>query len=235
MDERILITGANRGIGLALAREMVGRHWLVFATCRRSSDASVLNQLHASSPTRLQILRMDIVDEASIRKAVEAVSAERKTLDVLVNNAAIFPESGDEPIEKLDLSLMEDAFRTNVVGTARVTRAFLPLLRKGKDPRIVNVGSGAGSITEKDNGRNYCYGASKAALNMFTRTLSHEQPTITVVSISPGWVRTDMGGAHAELSAEESAASMARTIVGLRLEQSGKFLDRDGNDGVYKW
>ncbi len=158
-------------------------------------------------------------------------------LDVLVNNAAIFCGEGDETLETLDLNWFAESIETNVAGVARVSRTFLPNLRRSDFARIVNISSGAGSISEKEDSSYYPYAVSKAALNMLTRGMAAElrPEQIIVTPISPGWVKTDMGGENAEITTEESAAALFETITHLRAEQSGEFLGRDGMSDGYSW
>ncbi len=127
------------------------------------------------------------------------------------------------------------AFDTNVVGVARVTRAFLPHLKRSAHARIANISSGAGSLSEKEDFDYYPYSVSKAALNMLTRALAAEfrSSGIVITAISPGWVKTRMGGPNAPLSPRESARSLFKTISGLTMDQSGKFLGRDSEP--YAW
>lgn len=233
MSETILITGANRGIGLALAIEAARHGWTVFAAARRTAD---LRSVAADLP-KIHPLELDVLDDVSVRDAAEVVARSSPGLDVLVNNAAVFPGEGNERLEELDLQTFSQAFETNVVGVARVTRAFLALLRKASRPRLVNISSGAGSISDKTDYDYYPYSISKAALNMLTRAIAAElQPAgIVTAAISPGWVKTDMGGPNAPLSPEESAASLLRTITQLSSEDSGKFLGRDGTTAGYSW
>jgi Dehydrogenases with different specificities (related to short-chain alcohol dehydrogenases) len=233
MSETIFITGANRGIGLALAMEAARSGWTVFATARRPAD---LRPATADLPA-IHPVKLDVLDDASVCDAAEAVAQSTPSLDVLVNNAAIFPGEGNECLEELDLHTFSEAFETNVVGVARVTRAFLPLLRKSSHPRLVNISSGAGSISEKTDYDYYPYSVSKAALNMLTRAVAAElQPEgIVTVAISPGWVKTDMGGPNAPLRPEESAASLFGTIRRLSADDCGKFLGRDGTTTGYSW
>jgi NAD(P)-dependent dehydrogenase (short-subunit alcohol dehydrogenase family) len=234
---RALITGANRGIGLALARALVEHDVFVFAGARKVAAATEREGWNQGCGDRLQVVPLDVTSVESIRHCVQAVRAVTDHLDILVNNAAVFPEEGDETLADLNVDGFDQAFAVNVTGVARVTQALLPLLLHSPTPRIVNVSSGAGSIGEKTDHRYYCYGASKAALNCFTVGLANElRPrNVPVVAISPGWVRTDMGGPEAELSPEESAAALAGTILKLSMDHSGTFLDRFGRRGEYKW
>lgn len=233
----VFITGSNRGIGLALVREFLQQGDQVIATARRPENAPGLQELVPVHPEDLQVVAMDVGDALSVERVRQSVESTWGKIDILINNAGVFPEVGDEPLEKLDLKYLSLAFEVNVVGTARVSQILLPLLRVGTNGRIVNVSSGAGSITDKTDSRHYCYSASKAALNQFSRALAAElKPEgIVVAPITPGWVKTDMGGDNAELTPEESAVSLVRTIKKLTARQSGLFLDRHGRSGVYNW
>jgi NAD(P)-dependent dehydrogenase (short-subunit alcohol dehydrogenase family) len=231
MSESVLITGSSGGIGLALAEEFARAGWQVFATAR-APQRPELSAL-ADKWKNLAVLTLDVGDESTIAQATERL--DRRPLDVLVNNAAIFPGEGHEPFESLDPDWFHQAFDVNVVGVARVTRAFLPHLRRSAHARVANISSGAGSISEKEDFDYYPYSVSKAALNMLTRALAAEfrATGIILTAISPGWVKTRMGGPNAPLSPRESARSLCKTISGLTMDQSGKFLGRDGE--TYAW
>ena len=234
----VLITGTSRGIGLALAKEMAARGWRVLAGARHPAAAHALQAAaREAGPGSIDILTLDVRSDESVRSAAEEAEAKLRALDVLVNNAGVFPEEGSEPLEKLPLDCFEEAFSVNVVGVARVTRTFLPLLTRAAHPRVINISSLAGSIAEKEDSRYYCYSSSKAALNMLTRAMAAElRPRgVTVVAVTPGWVKTEMGGPNATITAEESARSLAATIDRVTHHDAGQFLDRDGNKGVAVW
>lgn len=234
----VLVTGASRGIGLALCRELAAGGWNVLAGARDPASAHDLQAAaRAASMGTISVLRLDVRDDASVRAAAEEASSLVRALDVLVNNAGVMPEEGNEPIEDLALECFEEAFAVNVVGVARVTRLLLPLLGRARQPRVVNITSLMGSIAGKEDASLYCYSASKAALNMLTRSMAAElRPRgITVVAVTPGWVRTEMGGPKAPLAVEESARSLAATLGRITEKESGQFLDRDGRAGVAPW
>lgn len=234
----VLVTGANRGIGLALAEALAERGWVVFAGVRDPASAEVLRAAAGrAAPGRIELVPLEVRSDESVRAAVTCVEGKVSALDVLVNNAGVFPEEGGERLEELPLRFFAEAFDVNVVGVARVTGAFLPLLGRAAQPRVINISSRAGSIGMKDEARHYCYSVSKAALNMLTRTMAAEwRPRgIIVVSVTPGWVKTDMGGPGAPLAAAEAARSLAGMIGRLSPEDSGEFLDRDGRRGVVPW
>ncbi|HEC22974.1 MAG TPA: SDR family oxidoreductase [Chloroflexi bacterium] len=228
--ERILITGANRGLGLEFVRQYSDAGSRIFATCRNPETATALQALQASHPDRLSVLPLDVTDEASIRACLAAIGEQTDALDVLINNAGIFIR-GERP-DTLDAGAMLNVFHVNAIGPLMVARQALDLLRKGNRPRIINITSRLGSITLKQSGGNYSYCASKAALNMLTRTLSFDVRAdgIIAVMLHPGWVQTDMGGQEAPLKPEESIRGMRAVIESLRPEDSGRFLQWDGEE-----
>ncbi|HAV65390.1 MAG TPA: hypothetical protein DCY13_23820 [Verrucomicrobiales bacterium] len=232
-----LITGANRGIGLALCRAFLGHGVRVIAGCRQPERATDLRTLAGKAPDRLQVLSLDVTSTASVSAAAAAVSAHRQPLDILINNAAVLLEDANAAFAGLDVEHFSDTFAVNVTGVARVTQALLPALLRSSQGRVVNISSGAGSIADRPGHMYYCYGASKAALNHLTVGLADElRPrNVIVAAISPGWVRTDMGGPGAELPAEESAAAIAATVLRLKPEDSGCFLGRSGTREGYVW
>jgi NAD(P)-dependent dehydrogenase (short-subunit alcohol dehydrogenase family) len=235
--EVILVTGANRGIGLALTRVLLASGNVVIAGCRKPDQADELKQLTRLHPETIDLVECDVDREREMAEAAEASLARRKKLDVIVNNAGIRPEGGNESILNIDLNLFWQAFDTNVLGVARVIRAFYAMLAQGERPRIVNVSSGLGSISARTSYDYYAYSTSKAALNILTRAIAFELAPrgVTTVAISPGWVRTGMGGEDATLSPEESARALAETIKEIGPELNGQFLNREGRRGEYMW
>jgi len=232
-----MVTGANRGIGLALTMELLKAGHRVVATARSPAKASELAAARKEHGTLLSVVELDVSSDESVKEAAASVGALTGELDVLVNNAAVFPEEGKESIFDMKLEHFREAFETNVLGVIRVTRVFVPLLEKGTAPRVVNISSGAGSVTAKDNHGYYAYAASKAALNMVTRAMASEfRPRgICVVAMTPGWVKTEMGGPNAPLKPEESARAIAKTITTLTMEKSSLFIERTGAEVSYGW
>lgn len=228
-----LITGTSRGIGAVLERRFLAKGWQVISCGRFESPSRTAEDLSQSSCIRLN---MDVTDIESIEKVKETLTSKNLQIDVLINNAGVFPEPTDTPFRNLSLEWFEQAMDVNFLGTIRVIQSVLPLMQGTENPRIVNMSSGAASITQR-SGRRYCYGASKAALNHLTRGLAEElKPQgVTVVSLSPGWVKTDMGGAEADLEPEPVATSIVDTILSLKIQQSGYFLDRFGKTETYAW
>jgi NAD(P)-dependent dehydrogenase (short-subunit alcohol dehydrogenase family) len=230
--ETVLVTGANRGIGYALVKALIDSDFRVLAGCRNPENPGGLKKLESSGP--IQILPLDVSSDESVAAAAQKAP---DRVDIIVNNAAVMPERGNESIAEIDLNHLRIAFEVNVLGVARVIRSFLPLLRRSNRPRILNVSSGLGSIAERDSSTYYAYAVSKAALNMLTRSTAFELAPegITIVAISPGWVRTDMGGEEADISPEESAAAIVEAIRQVGPNLSGQFLDRFGRTGKYVW
>ncbi len=235
MPENILVTGANRGIGLAITKVLLSQGDQVFAACRQPQQASELQTLKKLNPGKLEILAMGVDSDQQVEAASKEAAQKVQHLDILFNNAGISPPPFDSSLEKVELQKCREAFEVNVLGPMRVTRAFLPLLRKSAKPRVVNSTSGLASLAGKNEGHFYAYGVSKAALNMVTRTMAFEfkGENIIVVCMDPGRVRTDMGGPNASLAPEESASAIVKMVKGLTMAQTSLFLYNDGNP--LKW
>ena len=220
-----LVTGANRGIGLAFAEALSGRGDRVIATARRPEKARELQRLG------IQVEQLDIADDQSVARLARRLDGQ--PLDVLVNNAAIGDDGPAFP--RLPMKDLEESFRVNAVGPAAVTQALLGNLRAGRRRAIVNLSSGLGSISDNDSGGWIAYRISKAALNQLTRSIAADlkKGRFICVAICPGWVRTDMGGPGASLSPAESVASMLKVIDRLTPADTSRFLDRQGHDNPW--
>ncbi|USN98473.1 MAG: SDR family oxidoreductase [Phycisphaeraceae bacterium] len=213
-----LITGANRGIGLALARVAIENGHAVLGTARDPAAATELRDAGA------RVLGLDVADLGSVEALAGELAGE--PIDILVNNAAIYPDKAG--IEATDLDAFSRTMETNVRGPIAVTRALLPNLRAGDRRVIATVSSSMGSIAKADSGRSYAYRMSKAAVNMMAKALAAELTDFVCLAVDPGWVRTDMGGAGASISPRESAAGVFRVVDGARAEQTGGFIRYDG-------
>jgi len=237
MLQTVLITGANRGIGLALTARCLDNRHNVIATCRHPEQATTLQAL-AQTGAPLTILPLDVTDASSI--AALATSLSGQILDILINNAGILSgvrddataltQDASQTFGTLDENGWIKVLRVNTIAPLMVTQALLPNLRKGQTRKIAMMSSKDGSITHMDSHIPIAYGTSKAALNAATKILASTlQPEgFTVVAINPGWVRTDMGTQEADLSPEESASRVTRIIETLTPEQTGQFLRHTG-------
>ena len=220
--QNILITGANRGIGFELTRQFLQQgdsH--IFAACRSPGTATQLNELAQKHSDNLTVLQMDINDEAAIDAAVKQIAVTAGALDVLINNAGVFPK-GDHPtrdLGRLSKDHVSEVLTTNAVSPLIVTQACHHLLKKGKNSRVVMISSGLGSILAARGG-SYAYRMSKAAMNMAARVLAYDDAMagITTITTHPGWVQTDMGGSAADITPEQSASGLHTLISRLTLK-----------------
>jgi NAD(P)-dependent dehydrogenase (short-subunit alcohol dehydrogenase family) len=237
--QHILITGANRGLGMEFGRQYLQRGAHVFAGCRRPEAAQRLRKLQAAHPQRLDIISLDVADADSIQSAYAAVQAQTDKLDVLINSAGIFSTQGSaEPLERPGNLTFEDALavlRVNAVAPLIMAQRFLNLIRAGHHARIVAISSGYGSVSANLGGFPYYYSASKAALNMFMRSWAGDLKRwgITTVLLDPGWVSTDMGGAQAPITPEQSVRGMLHVIDSLTPYHNGRFFTWEGNEQAW--
>lgn len=224
-----LITGASRGIGLALAEQYAETGFRVLATCRNPEAARKLQRLAAGSPL-CSVHRLDVTDDASVRGLARELSG--VPIDVVINNAGMYgprPVEGGQRFGSLDYQALAQVLDTNLFGPLRVTEAFLEHLLAGERKVLVAITSQMGSI-ERNSGGAYAYRSSKAALNCAMKGLSHELAGrgVTVCLLHPGWVSTDMGGRGAPVSPQESAAGIRQVIERLGPSDTGSFLDYHG-------
>ncbi len=204
-----LVTGGNRGIGLAVCRQLARQGFRTLLGSRDGERGARAAHALAEEGLAVEALTLDVADEASVRAAAERVSADPGRLDVLVNNAGIFLDrraSDGASVLNVDCQRLRDTLEVNTYGALRVTQALLALLRRAPHARIVNVSSGMGQLAEMGGGWP-AYRLSKTALNALTRMLADELRAdgVLVNSICPGWVRTDMGGGDAPRSPEQAA------------------------------
>jgi len=217
----ILITGANRGIGLEFTRQYLRRGDRVFAACRDPQRASELYTLQPNYAGQLTIVPLDVADQASIDASYRLVAQEVSALDVLINNAAIYnaPTAPGQPV-------MGDDDAPQTFGVLDFENALAVLLKAGDNPCVVNISSGMGSIGDSGGG-SYYYGTSKAALNMISHKLAMDlqRTWITVIALDPGWVQTDMGGESASLTPKTAVRAMVAFIDKFTPAQTGGFYD----------
>ncbi|MFD1610345.1 SDR family oxidoreductase [Sphingomonas tabacisoli] len=213
----VLITGANRGIGLEFARQYTADGWDVIATARRPDDAGELQQLGPD------VLPLDAANPASIGALAKRLAG--RPIDVLIANAGVYPQG-------LDADEWSKAFATNCIGPTLLARALLPNVAASGERKMVATSSRMGSIADNDSGGAIAYRSSKAALNAAWHGLAIEfrGDGVTMAVLHPGWVQTDMGGADASIAPETSVSGLRRVIAGLSLSESGGFFAYDGEE-----
>lgn len=224
----IVVTGANRGIGLEFVRQFAQAGRAVIAGCRSPDTATDLADIARRAPDAVRVLPLDVTDEASVAAFAEAIDG--APVDLLINNAGIMGPAAQD-LESVDTDGWLDAFRANTIGPLLVTRALLPALTAESAGVVAVVTSRVGSITEAAGGR-YAYRTSKAAANMVVKDMAADLAGrgLTVVAMHPGWVRTDMGGAQAPLTAADSVGQLREVVAGLGPGDSGRFLNFDGSE-----
>ena len=226
---RAVVTGANRGIGLELARQLVARGDTVDAGARDPEKAGELRALGC------RVHQLDVGDARSVEAFARAVEG---AVDVVINNAGVHGgnrQSLRQLTEDLTLGDATRTFDVNALGPLRVSLALLPQLRRGTAKKLVHITSGMGSIADNGSGGSYAYRMSKAALNMAAKTLAVDLrgEGITSIVINPGWVQTDMGGERAPTPVTDSARAILQRIDEVTLDQSGEFINWNGKR--YPW
>ena len=216
----VLITGANRGLGLEYARQYLADGWKVIATCRNPAGASELANLQGD----IEIHALDVTDFGQVQAL--AKSLRKESIDLLLNNAGTY---GPRPskLGGIDYEVWEDVMRINAMAPLKVCEAFRDHVAGSEMKKIAIMTSKMGSMGDNESGASYIYRSSKAALNAVAKSLSVDLQGkgIAVAVLHPGWVRTDMGGPSGLIGAEESVTGLRRVIDNLTLETSGRFLN----------
>ena len=228
----ILITGANRGLGLGLVTSFLAQGWYVIGTYRSLASAADLQALQQDYPEHLLTACCDVTSDESVNALFQEIAQHISSLDILVNNAGLLIK-GEDLIEHTSSANLLQTLDTNVVGPLRITQAFLPLIRRGQHKKIIHISSIMGSLARSGKSTSRSYRISKAGLNMLSRTLAAELHNEQIISlkIHPGWVQTDMGGAQASISIAESVAGLVSFILRANFaEHSGGFYDYQGHE-----
>lgn len=231
-----MVTGASGGIGLEIVRQAAARGDRVIAASRQGSPA--LRKLAGAHPDRVLELTLDPGSQESVIAARAKLDGRVEAIDILINNAGVYSRWSrhwDPDATLFDTVTQEelvDTFRINAAGPMLIIEHFLNLVRASRRGRILNVSSLVGSVSQKTSGGDYAYAASKAALNIMTRSLAAELAPegITVIAITPGWVRTEMGGGEATLSPAESVRGILSVAARLTPKDAGRFLDYQGEE-----
>src|SRR6266480_829070 len=227
-EKRIaLVTGANKGIGFEVVRDLARKGFHVFLGARNEkAGEAAAEKLRTEGVEEdygeITVLKIDVSKPDSIRRAAEEFSKKSDRLDTLVNNAGILLDD-DKDVLAVTPETFETTLRTNTLGALLVSQAFVPFLKKSDAPRIVNVSSGGGQLTDGADGWAPAYCISKTALNGVTVQLAAALPKFAINSVCPGWVRTDMGGSNATRSVLEGAAGIVWLAADAPQNQTSKF------------
>jgi len=222
-DNIALVTGANKGIGYEIARQLGHKGFHVLVGARNPDAGTKAVASLQKDGVSAEFVRIDVTDLESIRQAARDVTAKHDHLDALVNNAAIMDD--DKNVLEADADTVLGAFTTNTLGPLYVTQAFVPLLKKSPHASVINMSSGLGQLN--DMGDTYpAYSISKTALNAVTRQFSAalKDSGITVNSVCPGWVKTDMGGPNAPRTVQQGAETVTWLATEAPRDLTGKFL-----------
>ena len=222
----VLITGANRGLGLEFCRQYAEQGWHVIACSRNPDDAFDLNNLAGHSNIQLETLDVSAFDQ------IDALSQKlaNQAIDVLINNAGVYTDHNSNGFGHLDYQAWTKSLLINTQAPVKMAEAFLAQLKTGDKKLIVNISSLMGSMADNSGGGSIFYRSGKAALNAAMKSLSIDlkSQSVGVLIFHPGWVKTDMGGPNALIDAEQSVSGMRSVINNFSLDQSGNFVRYDG-------
>lgn len=221
---QILITGANRGIGLEFTKQYAADGWNVLACCRHPQSALDLQAL-AQTNANIKIQPLDVADFAQIDAL--ALQLKDESIDVLINNAGVYPHSSFGDTNYDDWAA---AFKVNSMAPLKMAEAFVQHISRSQLKKIATLTSKMGSLDDNTSGESYSYRSSKTAVNMVMKSLSIDLKPygISVVTLHPGWVQTDMGGSNALVSAQTSVTGLRKVIDGLSVATTGRFIAYDG-------
>jgi NAD(P)-dependent dehydrogenase (short-subunit alcohol dehydrogenase family) len=220
-----LVTGANKGIGLEIVRQLAQAGFRVFLTARDRQHGEEASQKLQQDGKNVEFLQLDVADESSIEQLAKELASRIDHLDVLVNNAGILLDASNASVLEVEPTLIVQTLQTNTFGPLRLTQKLVPLLTKSDAGKVINVSSGGGQLTDMGNWAP-AYSLSKTALNAVTGMMAAalKDKHITVNSICPGWVRTDMGSSSAPRSVQQGADTVTWLATEAPSNLTGKFL-----------
>jgi NAD(P)-dependent dehydrogenase (short-subunit alcohol dehydrogenase family) len=222
-DPVVVVTGGNRGIGFEICRQLATRGTRVVLTARKPAAGTAAVKKLAAQKLAATFHPLDVTDGNSIVALRDFLKDTYGHLDVLINNAGIIAK-GEAPALKVELATIRDTLETNALGPLHLSQTLLPLLKRGASPRIVNMSSGMGALTDNEGGH-AAYRISKTALNAATAILAAElRGMVAVNSVCPGWVNTDMGGPHAERDVADGADTAVWLALDAPAKLTGKFV-----------
>ncbi|TVQ35473.1 MAG: SDR family oxidoreductase [Spirochaetaceae bacterium] len=227
---QVCITGASRGIGLGFATAYLAQGDRVFGAVRNPDSRSV-TELRARYPDSFTPVQMDVSSRLSVEQAAREIAQQTDSLELLINNAGISRPPDEQCIEDVSETDIRSVFEVNTLGPLRVTQQLFPLLRAGRNAKVVMISSNAGSIAGQGGGRGVPYCLSKAGLNMLTKLLWFHcsDEGVAIAALHPGWVATDMGGENGTLSVQQSVSSMMQLIARLHVN-SPLYVDYSGKE-----
>ena len=223
LNKTALVTGGNKGIGFAICRGLLNKGFNIFLAARDVDKRKEAVDELSTDSNSVQLIELDVIDDESIRRAVGDVSQKTDSLNVLVNNAGIYPDEGVN-ITTVSRELLTKAMNVNAFSPIGITQAFLPLLETANNPKVINVSSGNGQL-DGISANVPSYSLSKLALNGATIILADalKPKGIAVYAMCPGWVKTDMGGSSAPRTPEQGADTAIWLATEASMKESGKF------------
>jgi NAD(P)-dependent dehydrogenase (short-subunit alcohol dehydrogenase family) len=232
MSGTVLITGANRGLGLEHSRQFARRGWQVLACARDPEQAIELHELEQACPGRVELLPLDVTSDASVAELVSRLDG--RSIDILLNNAGTYGPLGApdgmvyQSLASMDYAIWREILEINLLAPFRMTVALAPNVRASQRRIVVMMTSDLGSISSNTLGGSHAYRTSKAGLNMLTKGIANEWRDLVVISMAPGWCQTDLGGTSAPIDPVDSVREQQLVFDQLTAEHSGICLDRFG-------
>lgn len=223
----VLITGANRGIGLEFTQQYAADGWQVLACCREPLKAKALGALASQYADKITVHALDVADFSQIEALAETLAGH--AIDVLINNAGVYPGS---TLGEVDADAWALAFKINSIAPLKMAEAFTSHVARSELKKIVTLSSKMGSMDDNTSGGSYIYRSSKAAVNMVMKSLSIDLKPYGIACgiLHPGWVQTDMGGPNGLINTQQSVSGLRRVIDQLTLENAGRFIAFDGKE-----
>jgi len=228
----VLVTGANRGLGLEYCRQLAASGWRVLAGSRDPERATDLQSLARDNPDRVRVLRLDVINDAEVRTVAQELQG--LPLDMLINNAGTFGPEGSpggmryQSLAHMDYGIWRNILEVNLLAPFRLTVALAASLRLTPRPVVVMLSSDLGSIGNNRLGQSHAYRTSKAGLNMLTKSIANEWRDLITVAMAPGWCKTELGGEGAQIEPEDSVRAQLQTFAALTPGHNGQFIDRFG-------
>ncbi|MEL6822658.1 MAG: SDR family oxidoreductase [Calditrichota bacterium] len=229
----VLITGANRGIGLEFTKQLLEKGERVYACCRRPNSAVALKELAARHINSMRTVELDVQRDADIQQVAQQIQHEHSALDMLINNAGVMPDH--RSLDQIPRNELQHTLDVNTVSPLMMVQSCLKILASAPSPIVLNISSQRGAFGLRQPTNRYAYCTSKAALNMVTKILAEDLQEIggIVLAIHPGWVQTDMGGPNGDLTPEVSVREMLAFLDTVTPAHNGGFYRWDGKEHVW--